>query len=484
MCSLESISDIDKQLHAASKRVDRNSPDAPDNGASACVSPLLLGTRLSSRSRCSQEACSQSPPQSPPHSPAISASAASSPYIRSNADDAGAASACAASCVSASASSDASAAVCGQLILPAQYQPLLNLLDTQRAMHLCKSTFEQSLASELSLTPVAAPLFVQRGLGTNDDLNGVEKAVSFEVPALHWQACEVVHSLAKWKRLALQEYDMKVGSGVLTNMRAIRACESLDSLHSLDVEQWDWECVISASDRTLSVLKQYVRGVYAALRHTQAVLLEAFPVLSQCACASDSSESGACTVLPEQITFIHAEQLQLKYPALTPLQRESLACKEHGAVFVVGIGGALPDGSIHDGRAPDYDDWSTATTQISVDGSTAAVQCHGLNGDLLVWNPVLNRAFELSSMGIRVDRDALLTQLRIRDCSGRAQLAWHQRLLRGELPQSIGGGVGQMRLCMYLLKKAHIGECQASIWPAEHVDACRKAGIPLLNCQS
>jgi aspartate--ammonia ligase len=267
---------------------------------------------------------------------------------------------------------------------------------------------------------------------------------------------EVVQSLAKWKRMALADYGFKAGTGLYTDMNAIRPSEDLDNLHSLYVDQWDWELVMSDGQRNLEFLKAIVRRIYAAMKQAEFLVSENYPALK--------------AILPEEIAFVHTEELLAKYPTLSPREREDAAAKEHGAIFVIGIGGALADGKIHDGRAPDYDDWSTPTQGGK----------KGLNGDIVVWNPLLGRSFELSSMGIRVDRDALPRQLAIRGLEKRAELYWHKRLLSGEFPQTIGGGIGQSRLCMLFLKKAHIGEIQASLWPADQAETCRKAGIALL----
>ncbi len=341
-------------------------------------------------------------------------------------------------------------------ILPAAYKSPLDLKQTEKAIKLLKNFFEANLAAELRVSRVTAPLFVMRGTGVNDDLNGVEKAVSFPVPDLGGAEVEVVHSLAKWKRMALADYGFKPGYGIYTDMNAIRSCEELDNLHSLYVDQWDWERVITESERNLDFLKSIVRRIYAAMKSTEFLIWDHYPAISP--------------VMPEEITFIHSEDLQARYPGLTALERENAAAKEYKAIFLIGIGGPLADGKIHDGRAPDYDDWSSPTTEGK----------KGLNGDIIVWNDVLGRSFELSSMGIRVDREALMRQLAFRGLESRKDLYWHKRLLNGELPLSIGGGIGQSRLCMFFLRKAHIGEIQASLWPADQIKACKEAGINLL----
>lgn len=327
---------------------------------------------------------------------------------------------------------------------------------TEQGIKLIKDFFQQNLATELRLRRVTAPLFVLQGLGINDDLNGVERPVTFPIKDLGDQKAEVVHSLAKWKRLTLADYHIPEGHGIYTDMNAIRADEELDNLHSLYVDQWDWEAVIKKENRTLAFLTNVVERIYAAIRRTEYLVCETY----------DSIQS----FLPEKIHFIHSEELRQMYPNLTPKEREDEICRKYGAVFIIGIGGKLGDGKKHDGRAPDYDDWSTM----------AENGLEGLNGDILIWYPVLGRSFELSSMGIRVDREALLRQLEIEGQQQRESLYFHQRLLSGELPLSIGGGIGQSRLCMVLLHKAHIGEIQASIWPEEMRKECREWGMPLI----
>lgn len=344
----------------------------------------------------------------------------------------------------------------GTLLLPKDYRPLLDLKQTEKAIKLVKDFFEANLASELALSRVTAPLFVLKGTGINDDLNGIEKPVSFNVPDMGGAEVEVVQSLAKWKRMALADYGFKPGYGIYTDMNAIRPCEDLDNLHSLYVDQWDWERVITREERNLEFLKAVVRRIYAAMKRTEFLIFDHYPQIKP--------------VLPEEITFLHSEDLLATHPGLTPREREDAAARQYGAIFVVGIGGALADGQLHDGRAPDYDDWSSP----SIPGKK------GLNGDIVVWNEVLGRSFELSSMGIRVDAESMLRQLELRNLTARKELYWHKRLLSGELPLSIGGGVGQSRLCMYFLRKAHVGEIQASLWPEEQVNACRDAGITLL----
>ena len=343
-----------------------------------------------------------------------------------------------------------------QLIKPIDYQPLLGAKQTEQGIKMIKEFFQQNLSTELRLRRVTAPLFVLKGLGINDDLNGVERAVTFPIKDLGDARAEVVHSLAKWKRLSLAEYEVEAGYGIYTDMNAIRADEELDNLHSLYVDQWDWEAVITKEQRTISFLKNVVSRIYAAIRRTEYLTCETYPQIKP--------------FLPEEIHFIHAEELLQMYPDKTPKEREDAICEKYGAVFVIGIGGKLSNGEKHDGRAPDYDDWST----VGENGLA------GLNGDILIWYPVLGRSFELSSMGIRVDKESLLRQLAIEDKEERKELYFHQKLLNDELPLSIGGGIGQSRLCMVLLHKGHIGEIQASIWPEDMRAACKKLGMTLI----
>jgi aspartate--ammonia ligase len=343
-----------------------------------------------------------------------------------------------------------------RIITPINYQRLLDMRQTEQGIKLIKEFFQQNLSTELRLRRVTAPLFVLKGLGINDDLNGVERPVSFPIKDLGDARAEVVHSLAKWKRLTLAEYEIEPGYGVYTDMNAIRADEELDNLHSLYVDQWDWEAVISKEDRSVAFLKDIVERIYAAIRRTEYLTCETYPQLKP--------------FLPEKIHFIHAEELLRMYPDKTPKEREDAICEAYGAVFIIGIGGKLSNGEKHDGRAPDYDDWST----IAEDGRA------GLNGDILIWYPVLGRSFELSSMGIRVDKESLLRQLKLEGQEQREQLYFHRQLLDGKLPLSVGGGIGQSRLCMVLLQKAHIGEIQASIWPDEMRQECKRLGMPLI----
>lgn len=340
--------------------------------------------------------------------------------------------------------------------LPATYTPLLDLKQTELAIKQIKETFQLNLSSTLRLRRVTAPLFVLQGTGLNDDLNGYENAVSFPIQDMNGAVAEVVHSLAKWKRVTLAEYSIAKGYGIYTDMNAIRAHEELDNLHSLYVDQWDWERVITEEERTVKFLKQIVTDIYSAILHTEFTLSECYPQLKPS--------------LPEKIEFIHSEELRRLYPELSPKEREEAITKKHKAVFIIGIGGKLGDGEPHDNRAPDYDDYTTPNE----DGFM------GLNGDLMVWSDVLGKTVELSSMGIRVDKEALLHQLAISGKEERKKLYFHKRMLDGSLPLSIGGGIGQSRLCMLLLKKAHIGEIQSSIWPEEMRSECRKMNIPLI----
>ena len=343
-----------------------------------------------------------------------------------------------------------------QLIKPEGYKALMNMRRTEQGIKVIKDFFQINLSTELRLRRVTAPLFVLKGLGINDDLNGVERAVSFPIKDLGDAQAEVVHSLAKWKRLTLAEYQIEPGYGIYTDMNAIRADEELDNLHSLYVDQWDWEAVITAEQRTVGFLKNIVERIYAAIRRTEYLTCETYPEIEP--------------FLPEKIHFIHSEDLLQMYPNMTPKEREDAICKKYGAVFIIGIGGKLSNGEKHDGRAPDYDDWST----VAEDGRM------GLNGDILIWYPVLGRSFELSSMGIRVDKESLIRQLKIEGKEDREQLYFHRQLLSDALPLSIGGGIGQSRLCMVLLHKGHIGEIQASIWPDDMRHECKKLGMNLI----
>jgi len=330
--------------------------------------------------------------------------------------------------------------------IPRGYRPLLDLHATEQAIKKIKDFFQLNLALELDLTRMTAPIFVLKGTGVNDDLNGVEQPVTFKIHDLQDREAEVVHSLAKWKRMALADYNIPIGSGIYTDMNAIRTGETLDNLHSLYVDQWDWEITIAVDQRTIPFLKNIVNTIYQAIRRTELYVYHEYSIKP---------------ILPDEIVFISSEELLQKYPGLTPQQREDAIVKEYGAVFIIGIGGKLANGESHDGRAPDYDDWT-------------------LNGDIFVWNPVLECAFELSSMGIRVDKEMLLRQLKLSGQEHRLKLKFHQRLMNNELPLSIGGGIGQSRLCMLYLRKAHVGEIQASIWPEEMIAECKRHNILLL----
>ena len=343
-----------------------------------------------------------------------------------------------------------------KIIKPKGYKAALDLRQTEQGIKLIKDFFQQNLATELRLRRVTAPLFVLKGLGINDDLNGVERAVTFPIKDLGDREAEVVHSLAKWKRLTLAEYQVEPGYGIYTDMNAIRADEELDNLHSLYVDQWDWEAVMKEGERNIDFLKSVVKRIYSAILRTEFLACETYPQLKP--------------FLPQEIHFVHSEELIQMYPDMSAKEREDAICKKYGAVFIMGIGGKLSDGKKHDGRAPDYDDWTTPNS----DGYL------GLNGDILIWYPILDRSVELSSMGIRVDKESLLRQLALEGKEDRKELYFHKRLLDGTLPQSIGGGIGQSRLCMVILHKAHVGEIQASIWPDEQRKECKEAGMNLI----
>ena len=332
------------------------------------------------------------------------------------------------------------------LVIPERYESSLGVIETQQAIKDLKDFFENRLGEMLKLTRVSSPLFVLPETGTNDNLNGVEKPVSFEVPHLRKDA-EIVHSLAKWKRVALKKYGFSVGRGLYTDMNAIRKDEELDNLHSLYVDQWDWELIINKEDRTMKTLKKVVKSLYKVFKETEEHVHMIYPEV-EC-------------VLPEEITFITTQELLDMYPNLTPKEREDAIVREKKAVFLMQIGKVLSNGQKHDGRSPDYDDWD-------------------LNGDILFYNPVLDNAIELSSMGIRVDEKALERQLKLANCEDRKELDYHKALLEGKLPYTIGGGIGQSRICMFFLNKAHIGEVQVGIWPQEMVEECAKSGIELL----
>ena len=334
------------------------------------------------------------------------------------------------------------------LIIPAGYRNLLGSVEaTEKAIKCIKDMFQENLSAQLALLRVTAPMVVLSGTGINDDLNGVERPVGFPIKSMGERRAEVVHSLAKWKRMKLAEMQVPVGRGIYTDMNALRPDEELDNLHSLYVDQWDWEKVIRREDRNREFLKKVVRRIYEAVKVTENKLYVEFPQLG--------------LQLPEEIQFIDSEELLQRYPGLDAKQREARIAKEAGAVFIMGIGGKLSDGKPHDLRAADYDDWS-------------------LNGDIVIWNEVLQGAFELSSMGIRVDENSLRSQLREKGEEYKEGLEFHSKLLGGQLPYTIGGGIGQSRLCMLLLRKAHIGEIQSSIWPEEMREECRKSGIELV----
>ena len=344
-----------------------------------------------------------------------------------------------------------------QLYIPEGYHNLLGSVEsTEKAIKAVKNMFQDNLSAQLALLRVTAPMMVLTGTGINDDLSGVERPVRFPVKGMGDRQAEVVHSLAKWKRLKLAELGIAPGRGIYTDMNALRPDEELDNIHSIYVDQWDWERVINDSDRNLEFLKKMVRRIYEAIKVTENKLYVEFPQIKP--------------ELPEDIFFIHSEELLRMYPDMTPKQRENAITKKYGAVFIIGIGGELSNGEAHDSRAADYDDWSTPNS----DGFS------GLNGDILLWNNVLDMAFEVSSMGIRVSPESLERQLAIRDQEWKKDLFFHKRLLSGELPACIGGGIGQSRLCMFLLRKAHIGEIQSSIWPEEMREACLRAGIDLV----
>lgn len=338
----------------------------------------------------------------------------------------------------------------------AVYQPVLDIYTTETAIEEVKSIFAQELGERLELKKVSAPLAVLAGTGINDDLNGVEEPVRFKMKSFSHTAAEVVQSLAKWKRIRLKELDIEEGKGIVTNMSALRPDEVPSPIHSIYVDQWDWEKRISSKERTIKYLRATVEKIYAALKATESRISQIYPDLEP--------------FLPEKISFIHAEELAREFPGFTPKEREDKAAEMFGAVFIIGIGGVLSDGQPHDLRAPDYDDWSTGNEE----GHT------GLNGDIIVWNPALQKAFELSSMGIRVDSTALYKQLSLTQRLDRLNLFFHKQVITENIPLSIGGGIGQSRLCMLLLKKLHIGEVQSGIWPAELRESMLKEGIQLL----
>ena len=333
------------------------------------------------------------------------------------------------------------------LVIPRDYDPVLSVRQTQDAIKYIRDTFQDEFSKKLNLSRVSAPLFVQRSSGLNDNLNGTEQPVTLTMMEMGDEPIEVVHSLAKWKRMALARYGFDMHEGLYTNMNAIRKDEELDNLHSAYVDQWDWEKVISKEERNTEVLKAHVEQIFKVIKHMEHEVWYKYP--------------QAVNHLPDRIHFITSQELLTQYPSLTPKERENAACREYGAIFVMQIGGALSDGSKHDGRAPDYDDWN-------------------LNGDILFWYEPLQCALEISSMGIRVDENSLHEQLEKENALDRESLPFHKAVLNKELPYTIGGGIGESRLCMLLLKKAHIGEVQSSIWPEEMIKACQEADIPLL----
>jgi aspartate--ammonia ligase len=334
----------------------------------------------------------------------------------------------------------------GRLIIPKDYKPNMSIKDTEIAIKFIKDGFENLLAERLNLTRVSAPLFVIPETGLNDNLNGVERPVSFDIKDIG-KSVEIVHSLAKWKRMALKRYGFNVGEGLYTDMNAIRRDEDLDNLHSTYVDQWDWELIISKEERTEEKLESIVRKIFEVFKEVERQVCSTFPFLQ--------------SFLPDEISFITTQELEDMYPDLTPKEREDMIAKEKKAVFIMKIGGTLKSGTRHDGRAPDYDDWN-------------------LNGDIIFWYPVLGRAFEVSSMGIRVDEESLEAQLKKAGCEERREMQFHADLLNGRLPYTVGGGIGQSRICMFLLGKAHIGEVQASVWPKEMISVCSELNIQLL----
>jgi len=334
-----------------------------------------------------------------------------------------------------------------KFIVKEGYKSSMDLKKTEIAIKQLKDFFERELAYKLNLIRVSAPLFVKESSGLNDNLNGVERPVAFDALDIKKEEIQIVHSLAKWKRMALHRYGFKPGEGLYTDMNAIRRDEELDNIHSMYVDQWDWEKVIEKKDRTEAKLKEIVEGIYEVFKSTENFVSDKYPEIEK--------------ILPEKITFITSQELEDMYPNLTPKERENTITKEKGAVFLMKIGDTLESGEKHDGRAPDYDDWS-------------------LNGDILFWYPVLNCALELSSMGIRVDEDALKYQLKKANCEERAELEFHKMLLEKKLPYTVGGGIGQSRICMFFLRKAHIGEVQASIWSEDVIKECEELGITLL----
>lgn len=333
------------------------------------------------------------------------------------------------------------------LIIPASYDPKLSVRQTQEAIRYIRETFQDEFGKELNLSRLSAPMFVPSATGLNDNLNGVETPVSFSMQDMPETSIEIVHSLAKWKRVALKRFDFEMHSGLYTNMNAIRKDEDLDNIHSIYVDQWDWEKVIDQSERNLTTLKETVQTIFKVIKHMEHEVWYKYP--------------EAVYHLPDQIHFVTTQELEDRFPKLTPKEREDAICKELGCVFLMQIGGTLKSGERHDGRAPDYDDWQ-------------------LNGDILFWYEPLQKALEISSMGIRVSEESMLKQLKIANAEDRIHLPYHQTLLNHQLPYTIGGGIGQSRLCMLLLGKAHVGEVQASVWPQSMIDQCEENQIHIL----
>ena len=333
------------------------------------------------------------------------------------------------------------------LIIPANYDPHLTVRETQEAIKYIRDTFQKEFGKEMHLERISAPLFVTQSSGLNDNLNGVERPVQFDIAAIPGETVEVVHSLAKWKRMALGQYGFSVGEGLYTDMNAIRRDEDTDNIHSIYVDQWDWEKIIAKEDRTEETLRDTVKSVYEALRVTEKFMANEYDYI-EC-------------ILPEEITFVTTQELEDRYPELTAKERENKAAKEYGAIFLEQIGDKLASGKPHDGRAPDYDDWK-------------------LNGDIIVYYPVLDMALELSSMGIRVDEDSLKEQLKKAGCEERMELPFQKALLNKELPYTIGGGIGQSRICMFFLRKVHLGEVQASVWLPEDLQKAEEKGVVFL----
>ena len=348
-------------------------------------------------------------------------------------------------------------------VFPKDYKSPQDPVGTEKAIKFVKDTFERELSGELKLSRVTSPLFVKKGSGINDDLNGVERPVRFEVGNMNNCQMEIVQSLAKWKRMALADYGFKPGTGLYTDMNAIRPDDDIDNIHSIYVDQWDWERVMSAEERNLSFLKKIVRKIYESIKRTEFLVGQTYPECN--------------SVLPEEIKILQTEEARALYPDLTPPEREKVLAKKYGAIFIIGIGKKLSDGVSQGGRAPDYDDWSTQTEEVYKTNDGKEQPCYGLNGDIIVWDTVRQDSLELSSMGIRVNKESLLRQLKITGCEEREKLYWHKRLLNGEFPQTIGGGIGQSRLCMFLLHKAHIGEVQSSIWSDEDLKNATKSGV-------